>query len=39
MVLPNARLAFAARHDRDEAFEMAVRAVINGLSQEPSGST
>jgi AcrR family transcriptional regulator len=36
--LPNARLAFATKHNQKEAFEMAVRALINGLSQELSGS-
>ena len=29
--LPNARLAFAAKHDPVEAFETAVRALIDGL--------
>jgi AcrR family transcriptional regulator len=34
--LPNARLAFTARHDRAAAFEVAVRALIDGLSRELS---
>jgi hypothetical protein len=29
--LPNARLAFAAKHNPVEAFETAVRALIDGL--------
>jgi AcrR family transcriptional regulator len=37
-LLPNARLAFTARHDREEAFEMAVRALVNGLRDELSAS-
>lgn len=35
-LLPNARLAFTAKHDREQAFELAVRALIDGLSQSSS---
>jgi hypothetical protein len=37
-LLPNARLAFTAKHDRKDAFEMAVRALIDGLRRELSGA-
>jgi len=36
--LPNARLMFNARRNRDAAFELAVRALIDGLYARLTGS-
>jgi AcrR family transcriptional regulator len=37
--LPNARLAFTAKHDRAAAFDMAVRALVDGLAREADGES